>query len=76
MADALECRRQAAECIRLSRTGAGPQSEKHHARHGEELGIGLASQRAGSITDQPPISQVARRARHAKIQSALLRLAR
>jgi hypothetical protein len=27
MADALECRRQAAECIRLSGTGVGSQSE-------------------------------------------------
>jgi hypothetical protein len=27
MADAHECRRQAAECTRLSGTGVGPQSE-------------------------------------------------
>jgi hypothetical protein len=37
MADAHECRRQAAECTRLAETDVAPQIRGDHAGHGEEL---------------------------------------
>jgi hypothetical protein len=37
MANAHECRRQAAECTRLAETDVAPQIRGDHAGHGEEL---------------------------------------